>query len=72
MQDNQQLEAKETKVLAGTQLQTMLHEVKRSLKPHSKNELIRIVSALLLENFNLKQELTQLQAPQSESKENGK
>ena len=32
------------------QLQDMLIEVKRKMKPNSKNELIRIIGALLLDN----------------------
>jgi hypothetical protein len=38
-------------------LQRMLIEVKRKLKPESKNELIRIIGALLLDNYSLKMQL---------------
>lgn len=47
-------------------LQTMLAEVKRKLKPESKNELIRIIGALLVDNYSLK---TQLQAIQEQKDE---
>ena len=36
------------------ELQKMLLEVKRKLKSESKNELIRIIGALLLDNYTLK------------------
>lgn len=46
-----------------TQLQRMTAEIKRDMKPKSKNELIRIISALALDNFVLKTQLAELQAP---------
>lgn len=51
------------------ELQEMLKEVKRKLKGESKNELLRIIGALLLDNYALK---LQLEASQTtnESKEN--
>ena len=41
-------------------LEKMLIEVKRKLKTESKNELIRLVGALLVENYALKLNLEQL------------
>ena len=41
------------------QFQDMLIEVKRKMKSNSKNELIRIISALLLDNYTLKMQLAQ-------------
>ena len=41
------------------ELQHMLIEVKRKMKPNSKNELIRIIGALLLDNYALKMQLAQ-------------
>lgn len=38
-------------------LQKMIFDVKRKLKGSSKNDLIRIASALLLDNYMLKQQL---------------
>lgn len=38
-------------------LQHMVLEVKKKLKTESKNELIRIVAALLLDNYTLKTQL---------------
>lgn len=52
-------------------LQKMMREVKVRLKGESKNELIRIVGALLLDNYALKMQLAELQ-PKPESKENEK
>jgi len=39
------------------EVKEMVAEVKRRLKPESKNELIRIISALLLDNYTLKNQL---------------
>lgn len=43
------------------ELARMTIEIKRKLKSESKNELIRIVSALLLDNYALKMHLQQAQ-----------
>ena len=43
------------------QLERMVREVKQTMKPKSKNELIRIISALALDNFILKAQLQELQ-----------
>lgn len=51
------------------ELQVMLSEVKRKLKPESKNELIRIIGALLLDNYALKMQIVELQ-PKQESENN--
>lgn len=51
------------------ELQVMLSEVKRKLKPESKNELIRIIGALLLDNYALKMQIAELQ-PKQESENN--
>ncbi len=42
------------------ELKRMLIEVKRKLKPESKNELIRIIGALLVDNYGLKMQLQML------------
>lgn len=39
------------------ELQRMLSEVKKKMKCESKNELIRIIGALLLDNYALKMRL---------------
>lgn len=41
------------------EIQRMLAQVKAKLKPESKNELIRIIGALLLDNYTLKMHLQQ-------------
>lgn len=43
-------------------LQRMVADVKKKLKNESKNELLRIVSALLVDNFMLKTQLEALVA----------
>lgn len=41
------------------ELTRMMAEVKQKLKPLSKNELIRTINALLLDNYSLKMQLAQ-------------
>jgi hypothetical protein len=50
-------------------LQKMLVEVKRKMKPNSKNDLIRIICALSVDNFALKVELEQLKQQLSTNEE---
>ena len=47
-------EEKQASEAVQAELQKMLLEVKRKLKNESKNELIRIIGALLLDNYALK------------------
>lgn len=49
-------------------LEQMLLEVKKKLKPESKNELIRIIAALLVDNFTLKTQLEALVPAKPEEK----
>lgn len=64
MQTNEQeIQAQE---LLQEELQKMLREVKQKLKGESKNELLRIIGALLLDNYTLK---LHLEAAMSEKKE---
>lgn len=42
-------------------MQKMQQDVKRKLKTESKNELIRIIGALLMDNYALKLQLAELQ-----------
>ena len=52
------------------ELKQMMAEVKRKLKPQSKNELIRTIGALLLDNYALKMQLAELtQNKESENNE---
>jgi hypothetical protein len=51
------------------ELQKMLIEVKRKLKGESKNELIRIIGALLLDNYALKMHLESQMSNKEESNE---
>jgi hypothetical protein len=54
-------------------MQKMLAEVKRQMKPNSKNELIRIIGALLVDNYALKMQLAEIHAnaqPEQEKVEN--
>lgn len=44
------------------EVKEMVAEVKRRLKPESKNELIRIIAALLLDNYTLKNQLDSVMA----------
>ncbi len=44
------------------ELQLMMNEVKRTLKPYSKNELIRMNVHLCVDNYMLKEELSRLRA----------
>jgi hypothetical protein len=68
---NNEQAAQEQQATAEVQaaLQTMLAEVKRKLKPESKNELIRIIGALLVDNYSLKMQLQALQPQESVSNE---
>lgn len=67
MQTNEQ--EKQAQAQLEMELRGMLLEVKRKLKGESKNELLRIIGALLLDNYALKMHLEALK-PQTESKEN--
>lgn len=49
------------------ELQRMLREVKVKLKGESKNELIRIIGALLLDNYALKMHLEASKGEQNEN-----
>lgn len=53
-------------------MQRMLIEVKRKFKSESKNGLIRIMSALLVDNFMLKTQIDQLLAERTAVKETEK
>jgi hypothetical protein len=55
------IEQQATEQVVNYELGKMLSEVKRKLKPESKNELIRIISALLLDNYALKMQIVALQ-----------
>ena len=50
------------------ELQRMMTEVKQKLKPLSKNELIRTINALLLDNYTPKMLLAEAQSAQSVDK----
>lgn len=52
-----------TEQIVNYELGKMLSEVKRKLKPESKNELIRIISALLLDNYALKMQIAAMTPP---------
>lgn len=65
MQTNEQ----EAQAQLELELRGMLLEVKRKLKGESKNELLRIIGALLLDNYALKMNL-EAQKTQTESKDN--
>lgn len=58
-QAKQQKESQEEVQAAMTK---MLQEVKKKMKVESKNELIRIIGALLLDNYALKIHLADLQS----------
>lgn len=53
-----------------TELRGMLLEVKRKLKGESKNELLRIIGALLLDNYALKLQLEAAKGTENEVKAN--
>ena len=55
-----------------TELRSMLLEVKRKLKGESKNELLRIIGALLLDNYALKVHLEASKTQNVESEKNEK
>lgn len=59
-QEAKRIEQERAEFQAG--LKQMIAEVKRKLKPESKNELLRIISALLVDNYMLKLQLEQLTA----------
>jgi predicted transcriptional regulator len=65
-------QSKEAQAQLHSQLEKMLAEVKRKLKPESKNELIRIIGALLLDNYSLKLQLAEALKtnPSQESEKN--
>lgn len=52
------------------QLERMVREVKQTMKPKSKNELIRIISALALDNFILKAQLQEQTVPEKQETPN--
>jgi hypothetical protein len=60
------------KLDADTQLllEQMLQATKKRLKPESKNNLIRIACALIVENFALKAQLAANQQPTQEEVKN--
>ena len=47
-------------------LERMMFEVKKKLKGNSKNEIIRICCALLVENYSLKQSLPAQSSPENQ------
>lgn len=55
-----------TQILEGktldSELQRMFTEVKRHYKPMSKNDLIRTIGALLVDNYVMKTKLDQLES----------
>lgn len=51
-------------------LEKMLFEVKRKLKSNSKNELIRTICALLVDNYALKVQVQSLQPTEGGKNEN--
>lgn len=50
----QEAQQKQAEAEVQVELQRMLVEVRKKLKGQSKNELIRIIGALLLDNYSLK------------------
>lgn len=54
MQTEEQVQTKQAEQEVQHTIEHMLAEVKRQMKPKSKNELIRIIGALLLDNYSLK------------------
>lgn len=58
MQTNEQVQqTAQAQAQLEQELKGMLLEVKRKLKSESKNELLRIIGALLLDNYALKLQL---------------
>lgn len=58
MQTNEQVQqTAQAQAQLEQELKSMLLEVKRKLKSESKNELLRIIGALLLDNYALKLQL---------------
>lgn len=55
MEANKPTFSPEEHAAVGQEMVRMLAEVKRKLKPCSKNELIRTICALLVDNYLLKQ-----------------
>lgn len=66
MQTNEQEMAAQAQL--EQELKGMLLEVKRKLKGESKNELLRIIGALLLDNYALKMQLEVSQQQNQEVK----
>lgn len=64
MQKNEQ--ETQAQELLHDELQKMLREVKQKLKGESKNELLRIIGALLLDNYALKMQLELLMSEKKE------
>ena len=59
----------EAREMVDGQLERMMSEVKRKLKPESKNQLIRTICALLLDNYMLKAKVAELNQAKGESSE---
>lgn len=70
MQTEQKNQEAQASAQVQAELQTMLAEVKRKLKPESKNELIRIIGALLLDNYALKLQVVELNNQLNKGEEN--